>query len=73
MYDFHYNYIKKKYGACADLCFTHADSLCYDISTKDVYVDSNTLNLVITQIHYFHSEENKKVLGLLKTNVTVMS
>lgn len=39
MYEFHYNYIKKKYGGRAALCFTDTDSLCYDISTEDVYVD----------------------------------
>lgn len=58
---------KKKYGACTDLCFTHTDSLCYDISNKDVCVDmledlyyfdfSDYPNA-----HFFHSNENKKVL-----------
>ena len=39
MYDFHYNYIKKKYGDKAILLFTVTDSLMYEIQTKDFYKD----------------------------------
>ena len=39
MYDFHYNYIKPKYGNNASLLFTDTDSLCYEIKTKDFYKD----------------------------------
>ena len=35
MYDFHYNFIKKKIDA--DLLFTDTDSLAYEIKSKDVY------------------------------------
>ena len=35
MYDFHYNFFKKKVDA--DLLFTDTDSLTYEIKSKDVY------------------------------------
>ena len=37
MYDFHYNYIKTKYGDNTKLLFTDTDSLAYEIKTRDFY------------------------------------
>ena len=39
MYDFHYNYIKQKYGDKAKLLFTDIDSLTYEIQTEDFHKD----------------------------------
>ena len=39
MWDFHYNYIKKKYGDRAKLLFTDMDRLTYKIEAEDVYKD----------------------------------
>ena len=39
MYDFHYNYIKKRYGKKVQLLFTDTDSLCYEIETEDLWED----------------------------------
>ena len=40
MYEFHYEYIKPKYGDRAKLLFTYTDSLCYEIQTEDFYKDT---------------------------------
>ena len=71
MYDFHYNYIKDKYGDKAKLLFTDTDSLTYEIETEDVYKDfyndkdkfDNSDYLESSQ--YFYNE-NKKVIGKFK-------
>ena len=39
MYEFHYKYIKQKYGDKAKLLFTDTDSLMYEIKTEDFYKD----------------------------------
>ena len=41
MYDFHYNYIKTRYGDNAKLLFTDTDSLAYEIKIRDFYKDIN--------------------------------
>ena len=51
MYDFHYNYIKKKYGQNTQLLFTDTDSFCYTINTEDVYQD------MIKDKHVFDTSE----------------
>ena len=35
MYEFWYDYVKKKYGDMVKLCYTHTDSLVMNIKTKD--------------------------------------
>lgn len=65
MYDFHYNYIKKRYEDFASLCFTDTDSLCYDISTDDLYEDMKQDQSYFDfsdypETHKNHSNANKK-------------
>ena len=37
MNEFHFDYIKNKYGSNSRLLFTDSDSLMYEIKTEDVY------------------------------------
>ncbi|KAL9959301.1 hypothetical protein ACROYT_G032614 [Oculina patagonica] len=71
MYDFHYNYIKKKYGDKAKLLFTDTDSLTYEIEAKDVYKDfwndkEKFDNSDYPESSPYFNKTNKKVIGKFK-------
>ena len=71
MYDFHYNYIKKKYGDRAKLLFTDTDSLCYHIITDDLYEDLYKDKHMFDNSGYdksspFYYDGNKLVIGKMK-------
>ena len=71
MYDFHYNFIKKKYGDRAKLCLTDTDSLFYIIQTDDIYEDLYGHKDMFDNSDYskssnFYFDENKKVIGKFK-------
>ena len=71
MYDFHYNYIRKKFTDC-QLLFTDTDSLFYPIKTEgDVYEDFWEDRSLFDNSDYpksskFFYGENKKVIGRCK-------
>ena len=71
MYDFHYNYIKQKYGSKAKLLFTDTDSLTYEIETSDAYQDfwndkDKFDNSDYPQDSQYFNATNKKVIGKFK-------
>ena len=71
MYDFHYNYIKKKYNDRAKLLFTDTDSLTYEIEAEDVYNDFWTDKDMFDNSDYpedspYFDKTNKKVIGKFK-------
>ena len=74
MYDFHYEYIKSKYGKKAELLFTDTDSLMYQIKTKDFYEDIcydiknkfDTSDYPSDHPSGILTGVNKKVIGMFK-------
>ena len=66
MYDFHYNFIEKHFGA--ELLFTDTGSLTYQIKSEDVYEE------FFKHKHFsnypkdskFFDPANKKVIGKMK-------
>ena len=71
MYDFHYNYIKEKYGDKAKLLFTDTDSLTYEIEAEDVYLDFWNNKDLFDNSDYpenslYFDKTNKKVIGKFK-------
>ena len=74
MYDFHYNYIKRKYGDKAILLFADTDSLKYLLQTEDFFKDiSENLKDKFDTSNYPPNHPSgipsgliKKVLGMFK-------
>ena len=71
MQQFHYDYIKPKYGDKSKLLFTDTDSFLINIETKDVYKDMRDNKELFDFSNYpvdhpNYSTENKKVVGLFK-------
>ena len=71
MYDFHYNYIKKKYENKAKLLFTDTDSLTYEIKVEDVYQDfwndkDKFDNSDYPKSSQYYDDTNKKRIGKFK-------
>ena len=74
MYDFHYNYIKRKYGNKSKLLLTDTDSTMYEIQTEDFYKDiSVDVKYRFDTSNYppDHPSDipfglNKKMLGMFK-------
>ena len=72
MYEFWYDYVKKKYGDMVKLCYMDTDSLIMNIKTKDFYKDTaqdveerfDTSNYDVDRP--LPKEKNKKVIGLMK-------
>ena len=77
MFDFHYNYIRTKYGNKVELLFTDTDSLLYQIKTKDFYKDisDDILDKFDTSDYPPNHPSgiltgvNKKVIGMFKDEV----
>ena len=77
MFDFHYNYIRKKYDNKAELLFTDTDSLMYLIQTDDFYLDiTKDINKKFDTSDYYENHPsgiktgvNKIVIGKFKDEV----
>ena len=76
-YDFHYNYIKNKYGNKSKLLFTDTDSLTYEIETNNVYKDFYNDKDKFDFRDYlenskFYDKTNKNVIGKFKYEASLI-
>ena len=74
MYDFHYNYIKKKYNNRARLLFIDTDSLTYEIEAEDVYKDfwmtkTCLMTAIIQRAHHIIAMSIRKSLENSRTKL----
>ena len=78
MYDFHYKYIKTKYGDRVKLLFTDMGSLTYETEAYDVYQDfwygkDKFENSDYPENSPYHDKTNKKVIGKFKDEAASIS
>ena len=74
MYEFHYDYMKPKYGSKVQLCYMDTDSFVYEIETEDFYRDiAGDVKTRFDTSAYSKKDnrslpvgKNKKVIGLMK-------
>ena len=74
MYEFHYDYMRPKYGSKVTLCYMDNNSLIYEIETEDFYRDIakdvkkrfDTCGYSKDDNRALPTGENKKVIGLMK-------
>ena len=72
MYKFWYDYVKRKYGGIAQVCYMDTDSFIVHVKTDDIYKDIaedvetkfDTSNFEISRS--LPNGKNKKVIGLIK-------
>ena len=74
MYEFHYDYIKNKYGNNSRLLFTDTDSLMYEIKTEDVYEDFSNDKEMFDFNNYLtkskcYDNSNKLVVAKMKDEI----
>ncbi|MCE2507588.1 MAG: hypothetical protein J4F36_14200, partial [Nitrosopumilaceae archaeon] len=78
MYEFHYDYIKPKYGSKAQLCYMDTDSLIYHIKTEDFYKDiANDVKKRFDTSNFSVNRPlpigvNKKVIPMFKSELGAM-
>ena len=71
MYEFHYDYIKNKYGNNSKLLLTDTDSLMYEIKTENVYEDFSNSKEMFDFSNYspkskYYDNSNNLVVGTMK-------
>ena len=74
MYEFHYDYMRPRYGSKVKLCYMDTDSFVYEIETKDFYRDiAKDVEERIDTSEYSKDDnrplptgKNKKKIGLMK-------
>ena len=74
MYEFHYDYMRPKYGSKVNLCYMDTDSLVWEIETEKFFRDiTKDVNTRFDMSGYSKDDnrllpigENKKVIGLMK-------
>ena len=71
MYEFHCNYIKKKFGSKAKLLFAVTDSLTYEIEAKYVY--SLQIGLLAKFGLWSFSVINASLLAVVSTLSSILS
>ena len=73
MYEFHYDYMRPKYGSKVELCYMDTDSFVYKIETEDFYRDiAKDVEKRFDTSGYSKDDNRplpigkKKVIGLMK-------